>query len=480
MKRFPWMLAVLLGLLPPALAAAAEPAPARPTLRPTEAVAPTGCVTADCHPKVKDYKVVHGPVNVNACDACHKPLDEKAHTFTLTRSKTELCTFCHQLNLADAKIVHKPLTTGDCTGCHNPHGGFNDRFLRGKTMNETCSNCHKDLITDKTHIHGPVAAGECAACHEPHASKFPHLLVAQGRDLCLSCHKEMDEQLKKVKVVHKAVEGECTQCHDAHATNFAMQLKRAPADLCGTCHEELLKTARTADFKHLAIVQDQGCQNCHTPHGSDRAKLIKTDTVKLCLACHEKPIKAADGHTVLSIAEVTDPKLFKHGPIREGNCAGCHAPHGGKVAKLLKKAYPATFYESFELERYDLCFSCHDKQLVLQETTKGLTGFRNGERSLHFVHVNKAGKGRTCRACHSTHASLQPNHVRESVPYGKWELPINFQKTATGGSCAPGCHQPLAYDRDKPVIRLAPAPASPANPANPAAPATQPQAARKE
>lgn len=45
-----------------------------------------------------------------------------------------------------------------------------------------------------------------------------------------------------------------------------------------------------------------------------------------------------------------------------------------------------------------------------------------------------------------------PKHIRESVPYGDWEIPIQFEKTSTGGGCTPGCHNPKAYDRNVPVI----------------------------
>ena len=120
---------------------------------------------------------------------------------------------------------------------------------------------------------------------------------------------------------------------------------------------------------------------------------------------------------------------------------------------MLAKPFPATFYEPFELDKYALCFTCHDKELVLLKQTSSLTGFRNGDVSLHYVHENKAPQGRSCRACHSTHASLNPLHIRELVPYGNWQLPINFTPTPTGGRCAPGCHQELAYDRVNPVRR---------------------------
>src|SRR3712207_4444732 len=81
------------------------------------------------------------------------------------------------------------------------------------------------------------------------------------------------------------------------------------------------------------------------------------------------------------------------------------------------------------------------------ERTATATGFRDGDRNLHFLHVNRAEKGRTCRACHDAHSSSVANHMRESVPFGDWALPVGFQPTADGGSCTPGCHLPVSYSR---------------------------------
>ena len=129
----------------------------------------------------------------------------------------------------------------------------------------------------------------------------------------------------------------------------------------------------------------------------------------------------------------------------------------------MAKPYPEAFYQPFAHEKYDLCFTCHDKQLVLTEKTANLTAFRNGDRNLHFVHVNRE-KGRNCRSCHQTHASSNELHVRDSVPFGKWEMPIQFAKTENGGSCAPGCHKPYAYDRAKALDYDATPPGAPVLP----------------
>jgi predicted CXXCH cytochrome family protein len=439
--------------------------------KPTTAIPMSSCVTSECHADVKAFKVLHGPVNVNACDACHRLADAKEHKFELTRDKTATCTFCHKLDTTAMPVVHKPVAQGDCLSCHNPHGGTTGKFTRGATMAELCNNCHKSVTADKKMIHGPVAAGACGACHQAHASNTPKLLISNGRELCLSCHTEMKNQMKTVKFTHKAVEQECTNCHDPHASDFPKQIKSAPFDLCTSCHEhdKIKHDATEAKNKHSVVTTGNSCINCHTAHGGDLPKLMRTEQIKVCMKCHNEKIEVSKEKTVLAVSDVLDPKMSKHGPIRDGNCGGCHNPHGSDVNKLLAKPYPETFYQSFSLDKYELCFSCHDKQLVLQQKTEGLTGFRNGTENLHFLHVNKSDRGRNCRACHETHASPQDLHVRNAVPYGSWQMPINFKKTDTGGGCAPGCHKELHYDRSAPVDYAAPPTTAPASPSTPSA-----------
>lgn len=430
------------------------------------------CTEGQCHVKERSFKVLHGPTALGACDVCHETADAAKHTYTLKQNDKALCDFCHVDKVVAAKVTHKPVEEGKCLSCHNPHGAATKQMLRKDTMAALCADCHKDVTQNRKHVHGPVAAGSCAACHASHRSDFPKLLAGQGRDLCIGCHDTMSGQLAKVKFQHKPMEGDCQQCHEVHASDQIMQLKQAPLELCTSCHEPIKQAVASAKFKHTPVMEGTGCINCHTPHGSDLAKLMKSDTAKACLACHDKPVNTPDKRVVAGVPEVGRKDLVQHGPIRDGNCSGCHSLHGSDHSRLLTKPYPETFYEPFDVEKYGLCFSCHDKQLVQLEKTNGLTNFRNGEQNLHYLHVNKADKGRVCRACHSTHASPFKVHVRESVPYGKWDMPMNFKPTDDGGSCAPGCHQEYAYDRKKPVASPSKTIAAPAN--SPAAPTTKP------
>lgn len=434
----------------------AAPAPAA-NVRPTARVA--NCTEGECHAKQRQYKFLHGPAAVGACDACHAYVDEQKHTFQMKRAEKDLCGFCHVGMLA-GQVVHKPIKEGQCLGCHDPHGSANREMLRSENMGQLCKNCHGDVTKGRKNVHGPAVSGNCAACHNAHTSDHPHLLVAEGRALCLGCHKEMAQQMKTVKFTHKPAEGDCLQCHEAHASNHVMQLREEPVDLCLSCHAQVKKAAQEMAHKHSAVITGQACLNCHTSHGSDLAKLMKGGLIQACLACHDKPIATADGRTVAAVSELGQTNLVKHGPIRDGNCSGCHTLHGGPVSRLLSQPYPETFYQAFSLDAYALCFTCHDKQLVLAPTTEGLTRFRDGETNLHYLHVNKPTRGRSCFACHMTHASSHPAHVRDSVPFGNWQIPINFTPTASGGSCAPGCHRAASYDRQHPVN---PSPVGPAS-----------------
>jgi predicted CXXCH cytochrome family protein len=479
MRQSGWM--VLVAVL--ALGAGASAAPAGtaaivPAPRPTRAIEPGSCVTAECHSEVKAYPVLHGPVNVNTCDACHRLTSAKAHTFELARQKAELCTFCHEFDTGMLPVVHAPVLAGECLGCHNPHGGRDNQMVREATTAQLCGRCHENVARGKKFLHHPVETGECDTCHRPHASKYPKLLDAVGTDLCLSCHREFAANMAKVKFTHKALEEGCTRCHDAHGSAYPMQVTQALPDLCRSCHETIGDHA-AAPYQHPEIPDERACLACHTTHGGDLADLMSDLPVRVCMSCHKEKRPMKDVELITAMVRISDPTRFKHAPIRDGQCGGCHSIHNAEKPLLLRAAYPIQLHQRFSVDKYRLCFSCHDERLVDQEQGAGSTSFRNGRQNLHFVHVVEDGElGRNCRVCHGTHTGGYESLIRDRLPYGNWQMSIRFEKTPTGGTCVTGCHPAFRYDRENPVAARETAPPNPASPRVSAADAREPIVAR--
>ncbi|MBX3727602.1 MAG: cytochrome C [Candidatus Sumerlaeia bacterium] len=403
------------------------------------------CVTGECHGDVTAHQFLHGPVNLKQCQPCHEPIGGRHEFAPLTDSRS-LCITCHEVDQPKA-FVHGPFQT-DCVVCHSPHGDSNRHFVKGGEGAASCTMCHDSVTRGMTHLHGPVAVGECLVCHEPHQSNHKGLLIDARPQLCMGCHIDVAHEIERAVVVHQPVEMECAGCHNPHGGTAAFFHPAEGPDLCRSCHGGFLEEAMQAPFPHGAMTEGKACQNCHAPHASAQQGLLGTDTMDLCLSCHSSEIRHARG-TIPNIAAQLSSATFLHGPISERNCVACHKAHGSDVASILTKPFPREFYAPYKEGAYDMCFECHDNTLVLNERSTA-TQFRDGDRNLHFLHVNRE-KGRTCRACHSEHASVQPHHVRTEVPFGRWMMKVQFTKTETGGTCETGCHIPYGYDRVRPA-----------------------------
>lgn len=273
------------------------------------------------------------------------------------------------------------------------------------------------------------------------------LLLRSGNDLCFECHVDMKEAFAGAKHIHKPASGNCIQCHNPHSNDSPFMLAKDVPEQCFTCHKDIQDVTSKALIKHQALDTEKKCLNCHSPHDAPHAMQLKDEPMSLCLTCHNKSVESPYGGVLTNMKDLFEKNKNWHGPIRERDCSGCHNVHGSGNFRLLKQNYSKEFYASFAQEQYELCFGCHQPSLVQDSKTSTLTGFRDGDKNLHYLHVNKKIKGRTCRACHETHASQLQKHIREGVPFGQWILPIRFEQTSSGGKCAPGCHSPKEYTR---------------------------------
>jgi len=411
-----------------------------PAPKPTSAL-PKGasCVTAECHAKFTLASQIHRPIAEKACDSCHHE-DIGGHKYPLKRGgKIEMCTFCHAV-AGTATHQHAPLKNG-CGGCHDPHVSQTKFLLKADNVEQLCVSCHKDKPQLMKFAHEPFAKGQCTLCHEPHQSANAKLLRGgAGNDHCFTCHASMKSAMTSGRSVHKPAQDACITCHNPHSSEFAHELKKPVQETCLTsgCDDPVKQHMAAAPVKHAAMTDEKSCSSCHNPHASPGQDHLLADRAdNLCVTCHKE------------MKQTLASAQFLHGPVRAGNCSACHDPHGGQFAGLLDRSFPRTFYTRFDVKKYDLCFTCHEANVVLTSKTTTLTNFRNGEVNLHFVHVNRDDKGRSCKTCHEIHGSNLPNHMASNVPFegSKWAMPIAYEKTAVGGSCTPGCHVTKTYDR---------------------------------
>ncbi len=422
--------------------AAEEPAP-RPGPLPEGA----SCVTAECHTSYALANRIHQTLADGTCDSCHTA-DAGDHTYPLKRQGNELCTWCHQVS-GTHEHQHPAIDEPPgCLNCHDPHAGAAKFRLTHDTIEQLCTSCH-DLARG-AYAHQPVDDGQCTSCHFPHQSQWRRLLRGgEGSAHCLRCHENVALELAVASTSHAPVVHDCNTCHAAHGSNHAGLLHAPLDETCLSCHDKVKQELASVRYPHGALDDERQCAACHVPHGSAFARLLPEREDRLCLSCHDRDIDSERRGRIADMRPVLDqPHL--HGAVEAGDCSACHRGHGASVAALLKHEYPERFYAGFDVENYGLCFSCHSPDMALVERTTRLTGFRDGDRNLHYVHVHQDDKGRTCRACHAVHGSSRPAHIAEAVAFegSDWLMPVRFEQNDHGGSCAPGCHGPESYSRE--------------------------------
>ena len=305
-------------------------------------------------------------------------------------------------------------------------------------------DCHDFALTGNEIMHGPVGIGSCETCHDSHQSDLPGLITEEMPKLCFNCHEYELGELSDDNV-HAVFETGCNICHDPHASERGDLLTKPLPDLCNQCHTDIEQLIAESDHTHMPVMMDQSCATCHSAHSSSEDWLLKAGGKELCLGCHNKPI--AKGKTTISnIGEILNNPKSIHGPIEEGPCSSCHNPHADDHVKLLTGEYPDKQYAESTVENFYFCFMCHDGNILKLEFTTTATNFREGDQNLHYLHI-KGKRGRNCNLCHDAHASVNELLIKEKVMFGNWEMPMKFKITENGGSCFPGCHGELGYNR---------------------------------
>ena len=251
---------------------------------------------------------------------------------------------------------------------------------------------------------------------------------------CLECHGD----LAQGKLVHSPVQDEsCDMCHEAEGDRHQFTLPEPIAEACTNCHDD---PAEAEGHVHGPVSAGR-CTSCHDPHHSEFESLLRAERPDLCWLCHGRSIRRDDQPAVRNIRKELSEATVVHDAVEMG-CDGCHPAHASERAGLFTESFPAGPYARGFEESYELCFECHDSDPILDPNSTE-TGFRDGTRNLHAVHVARP-KSRSCALCHSPHGG-GPHLLRESAPFGHWELPIGYEAQEGGGKCATACHVTRVY-----------------------------------
>jgi predicted CXXCH cytochrome family protein len=386
-----------------------------------------------------------------------------------------------------------------CTTCHDAHDDANGQFLvmsnRGSALCETCHqksqwvNSPHNNSTNSWNGVAPdpwpnspfitVADNACANCHAAHSALIPQRLMTQPteQDVCFVCHNgnvtgdvtadfllasahpmgpnngapgrtgsDVNHQpypVETAPVPANMRHVECVDCHNAHAAS------KDPVNVVGLTG---------LDWNGIAVSpinsKEELCFKCHEtrptpliPRNSQQDSVrIEFDTINPSF----HPIRglAKIGSQSLLAPWVPAPLVAGVTPGPGVNtftkaCFECHLdkPHGTTNSALLKLNMVITDGTPESPTTYELCYSCHDRNIILGDTTFT-------EHNMHIV-----GELASCVTCHTPHGASILATVPASIT-NNLRL-INFSRTevapvggvlawtGTGnntGSCTLLCH----------------------------------------
>lgn len=401
----------------------------------------------ECHADLMAEEEVHPPAT-KSCDKCHKRTKaehprEKVKGFELVAPVPDLCYTCHDPK-NDGDYVHNPARKGQCLKCHFIHSSPNLYLVKEDTVSKLCFQCHELEHPEGNMIHGALLEGNCQGCHNPHQSDREYFLGSNTFRMCTSCHKKIKRAMR-TEHIHPPAKVDCLSCHKSHDSKEAHLLDEKPKELCLDCHIDVHELVDKSKGVHGPVLDEKACLNCHSPHATANDNVLISPKKKLCLSCHNHTLRSEKG-TTQNIGRLLRKAKHIHPPINEYGCTICHNPHASDESHLLSESFPSGNYGVATSENFQLCFKCHNSAIIEDKNYAG-THFRNGDLNLHYFHIN-GKKGRSCRTCHDMHASQQEHLISNKVFFGKWEMPVEYKATETGGSCANGCHTAKTYSRE--------------------------------
>lgn len=322
------------------------------------------------------------------------------------------------------------------------------------------------------HADPSIVLEGCTACHAGHGASRSPMLVQNQRDLCLDCHGEGSRRADLAPdAAPPAVASAFAKVSSHPITRGAYSKFEGHVVVCTSCHSphRASDDQRTSRGRKRHAPNDplrfeyELCESCHDHTARiDIASLIEPANRS------SHPLKApATGRSPSTLAEFSGTEI---------NCTDCHGndeaagprgPHGSNIPHLLRRGYRTSDGSEESKKAFELCYSCHDRQAVLQRSPF----------PQHGEHIDAMKI--SCATCHDAHGSITNRALirfGSSQPGGGTVLPsartgrIAYVSDGPGsGACYLNCHghehSPEAYGSMKLQLdSIVSPPSSPAGP----------------
>ncbi len=286
----------------------------------------------------------------------------------------------------------------DCTNCH-------DRSNR-TSQSTLCLSCHKDVNDDiqkKSGFHGRIENAsrvECQACHTEHKG--------QNADIVKFVVPQFDHDKTDFKLLDAHASLSCSSCHQSG------KKYREAASACVDCHKKV--------EPHQGQLGND-CASCHSTktwlnakfdHGKTNFPLINKHAAVTCSACH---IGNKYKNTPMSCVSCHAPDDV-HQRSRGSECEKCHTTISWTTAKF--DHAKETGFALLGAHAGADCANCHTTGRLQDDLPKDCNG-------CHKAQDSHAGRlGQQCETCHgvSTWKPAKFDHERDA----KYRLPLSHDQ----------------------------------------------------
>ncbi len=320
------------------------------------------------------------------------------------------------------------------------------------------------------HMDPRLVPGSCSACHAGHGASRSPMLPTSQKDLCLGCHETQAAAAEQSRAGLLTAGSEPTSLSSAmsmpyvHPVDDSAFSRDEPGVVtCTSCHsphrgkpQENAATAVSGlprrSARNPTRMEYQMCERCHGSGGATTEDL--TDLSRMLYPGNRS------FHPVEAVGGGDSPSLLPGLSGRQINCTDCHGngsaraggtvrgradssggsagPHGSPFRYLLAGQYTTTDGNDESAETYALCYTCHDREKVLDASSPF---------PLHRLHV--VDEKASCASCHNAHGSVanrglirfgEETTIAAAAPSSATGE-LNFVSTGPGsGTCSLTCH----------------------------------------